>query len=81
MKHILLSVALLAPTLCFTEKADVTVANLVRAETDHMIRANMAAFGFGVAEFFHLLQPIGNTPPAEAEEKFCEQSEEFDKIA
>lgn len=57
MKPILLSVALLAPTLCFAEKVDVTVANLVRAESDHMIRANMAAFGFGVAELFHLRQP------------------------
>ena len=28
-----------------------------------------------------LLQPIGNIPPAEAEEKFYEQRNEFDKVA
>jgi transposase InsO family protein len=28
-----------------------------------------------------LLQPIGNIPPAEAEEKFYEQCNEFDKVA
>lgn len=28
-----------------------------------------------------LLQPIGNIPPAEAEEKFYEQQNEFDKVA
>lgn len=28
-----------------------------------------------------LLQPIGNIPPAEAEEKFCEQCNQFDKVA
>lgn len=29
----------------------------------------------------HLLEPIGNIPPAEAEEKFYEQCKEFDKAA
>ena len=28
-----------------------------------------------------LLQPIGNIPPAEAEEKFYEQCKELDKVA
>jgi transposase InsO family protein len=28
-----------------------------------------------------VLQPIGNIPPAEAEEKFYEQCNEFDKVA
>ena len=28
-----------------------------------------------------LLQPIGNIPPVEAEEKFYEQQNEFDKVA
>ena len=28
-----------------------------------------------------LLQPIGNIPPAEAEEKFYEQQNEFDNVA
>lgn len=28
-----------------------------------------------------LLQPIGNIPPAEAEEKFYEQRNKFDKVA
>ena len=28
-----------------------------------------------------LLEPIGNIPPAEAEQKFCEQRREFDMVA
>ena len=35
----------------------VTVANFVRAETDNMFRANMAAFGVKIGTFFHLRNP------------------------
>ena len=28
-----------------------------------------------------LLEPIGNIPPAEAEEKYCKQQNEFDMVA
>jgi hypothetical protein len=36
---------------------DVTVGNLIRAETDHMIRENMRAFGIDIGEIVHLRQP------------------------
>lgn len=32
----------------------VTIENFVRAESDHMMRANMAAFGMGVGELHHI---------------------------
>ena len=35
----------------------VTVANFVRAESDHMIRSNMKMVGAGVGEFAHLREP------------------------
>ena len=54
MKKLLLT-ALLLPSLALAE--DITIQNLVRAETDHMIRANMAAFDFGVGQFRHLREP------------------------
>ena len=36
---------------------EVNVENFVRAESDTMLRANMAAFGIGVGEVHHLRQP------------------------
>jgi hypothetical protein len=36
---------------------DVTIETLVRAETDHLIRANMAAFGLGFDPFTHVRKP------------------------
>ena len=36
-----------------TNRAKVTVANFVRAETDHMIRANMKAFGVKIGSMTH----------------------------
>lgn len=36
---------------------DVTVANFVRAETDHMIRANMQAFGVKIGALTHVRRP------------------------
>lgn len=47
----LLVLALCAPTLALAE--DVTIDNLVRAETDHMIRQNMVAFGLEVGQVVH----------------------------
>lgn len=38
-------------------KAKVTVANFVRAETDNMFRANMNAFGMKIGTLFHLRKP------------------------
>ncbi len=35
----------------------VTLETFVRAESDHMIRANMKAFGAGLGEFAHLREP------------------------
>ena len=40
-----------------TNRAKVTVANYVRAETDHMIRANMKAFGVKIGGMAHVRQP------------------------
>ena len=36
---------------------DVTVKNFVRAETDHMIRANMQTFGVSIGALLHVRQP------------------------
>ena len=40
-----------------TNRAKVTVANFVRAETDHMIRANMKAFGVKIGVMTHVRKP------------------------
>ena len=57
--RLLLTLAICTPALApaLVQAEDVTIENLVRAESDHMIRANMAAFGFDVGELFHLRQP------------------------
>ena len=47
----LLALALCAPTLAFAE--EITLENLLRAETDHMIRQNIAAFGLEVGQIVH----------------------------
>jgi hypothetical protein len=51
----LLALVLCAPTLTPAPALaeDITLDNLVRAETDHMIRANIAAFGLEIGEIFH----------------------------
>ena len=49
--------ALLAGTASAQAKEPVTVDNFVRAESDHMIRANMQAFGIEVGQFAHLRTP------------------------
>ena len=36
---------------------DINVTNFVRAETDHMIRANMKAFGVKIGAMAHVRQP------------------------
>jgi hypothetical protein len=55
MKKLLLTSALLLPTLVWAE--DVTIANLVRAESDHMMRENMRVYGVGLGEIIHLREP------------------------
>lgn len=40
-----------------SEKVGVNIANFVRAESDHMIRSNMEAFGIGFGKFSHLREP------------------------
>ena len=37
---------------------DVTVKTFVRAESDHMIRANMEAYGVEFGKFTHLREPV-----------------------
>ena len=52
----LLILALCAPTLAFAES--VTVETFVRAESDHMIRAQMESFGVDFGEVTHVRDPI-----------------------
>jgi hypothetical protein len=51
----LLTIALLAPLIAVAEP--VNVDNFVRAESDNMIRQNMAAFGVDVGKFAHVREP------------------------
>jgi len=59
--RLLLAAALCAPTLLCAE--EVTLDTLVRAETDHMFRMNMAANDIGIGEFIHLRSPIAAVDP------------------
>jgi hypothetical protein len=52
----LLALALCAPTLVFGE--DITLGNLVRAETDHMIRQNVEAFGLEIGQIVHQRETV-----------------------
>lgn len=53
-----LAVALLAPAVATAAGSEpVTVENFVRAESDHMFRTNMQAFGLGIGTLFHLRKP------------------------
>ncbi|MEA3278945.1 MAG: DUF1214 domain-containing protein [Pseudomonadota bacterium] len=49
--RLLLTLALCAPTLAFAE--DITLENLIRAETDQMIRQNIRAYELEVGKPFH----------------------------
>lgn len=51
MKQFLLALALCAPLPALTE--DITIQNLMRAESDTMFRAVMADNGIGIGELFH----------------------------
>ena len=56
------SISLLVLGIASTHAAEpVTIANYVRAESDHMIRANMEMVGAGIGKFTHLREP---TTPA-----------------
>lgn len=55
MFRLLITVSMLIPVLAVAE--EVNVDNFVRAETDHMIRQNMANFDATVGEIFHLRAP------------------------
>lgn len=58
---LLLAVALCAPTFLCAE--EVTLDTLVRAETDHMFRMNMAANDIEIGEFAHFRKPIAAEDP------------------
>ncbi len=52
----LLILVLCVPTLVFAK--EVTLDNLVRAETDHMIRQNIQAYGLKVGQIVHLRETV-----------------------
>ena len=56
----LLALVLCAPTLtpALALDADITLDNLVRAETDHMIRQNIAAFGLELGPIMHQRETV-----------------------
>lgn len=56
MRRLIISAVLLSASAAFATEP-VTVENFVRAETDHMIRANMQAFGVAVGKLSHVRQP------------------------
>lgn len=59
MRKLLLASALILPTLALAEEmADVTIQNLVRAETDHMIRVAMESTGVEFGDILHLREPV-----------------------
>ena len=51
MLRILLALSMLTPLLAVAE--EVNVGNFVRAESDHMLRTNLATFGVDVGEIHH----------------------------
>ena len=64
--RLLLSLALCAPVLCapiLTLAEPVTLHNLVRAETDHMIRLNLAANKASVGDLVHVRKPVSAEEP------------------
>ena len=52
----LLALALCVPALAFAE--DITLDNLLRAETDHMIRQNIEAFDLDVGQIVHQRETV-----------------------
>jgi hypothetical protein len=58
---LILTLALCAPTFLCAE--EVTLTTLVRAETDHMFRLNMAANDIEIGEFTHFRKPIAAEDP------------------
>jgi len=58
LRVVILAMVLSGSTVFAEEsKKSVNVANFVRAESDHMIRVNMKAFGIDFGEFTHLRNP------------------------
>mgnify|MGYP001048629747 CR=1 FL=1 len=61
MKRFLLAIALLVPAIACAE--EVTIGNLVRAESDTMFRATMAGYGIGVGELVHERETVSAREP------------------
>lgn len=58
MKQLLLATALVLPAAVLAdETVDVTIPDLARAETDHMIRVSMATVGIDFGKIVHLREP------------------------
>ena len=56
MMRTLLALVLCLPTLVFAK--EVTLDNLVRAETDYMIRQNIKAYGLKIGQIVHLRETV-----------------------
>ena len=61
MRHLLRILALCVPTVAMAE--DITIYNLVRAESDTMFRATMQANGTGVGEIAHEREVVSANAP------------------
>ncbi len=63
--RLLLTLALCTSALCAPAFAaePVTLDNLVRAETDHMIRLNLAGYKIDIGELIHLREPVSAEKP------------------
>lgn len=59
--HCILALALCSPVSALAE--DVTISNLVRAESDTMIRAGLATSKVGIGEFAHERAPVSAEEP------------------
>ncbi len=61
MRRFLFAMALCAPMPSVSE--EVTIENLVRAESDTMIRANLASYGVGLGKIVHERAPVSAVKP------------------
>lgn len=61
MRRFVLALALCAPTLVLAK--EVTISNLVRAESDYMFRVNMATYDIGIGDLLHIRETASADAP------------------